>query len=166
MFSDYFFLFPQSFLVSVFLTCSSVIHSFWHAEGSCLTLSHTHALTRTHILYLILTSCTLPYSCAVWHWAIRILKCKATNGRLLMLSTNTSHTPAPNLFISVKICVHVCMWVHDVRFMVPTKSHDKETHIHTHSQTNSKNYLPMAVKEASCVTVQWLGQGQWYNCFI
>lgn len=89
-----------------FLTCFSVIHLCLSGMQRALVSLSQHTHTPT-LLYLMLTSCTLPYSCAGWHWDIRILKFKATNGRLLMLSTNTYHTQAPNLFISFKSCACV-----------------------------------------------------------
>lgn len=161
MFSDYFFRSLNLFQCQSLLTCLSVIHSCLFGMQRALVFTHIHKLP---LLCLILTSCTLPYSCAVWHWDIRILKFKATNGRLLMLSTNTYHTQAPNLFISFKMCVYEYM-------MSGSEYHEtiswwRNTHTPTCSRTNSKNYLPMAVKGAGCVTVQWLGQGQWYNSFI
>lgn len=113
MFSDsYFFPFLQSFSVSVSLTCFSVIQSSPSGTHKCpclvLSLAHTHAqylTTQSHSHIMLHHVLSL---CAVWHWVIG--PCKAINGRLPVLSTNTFHTPSSNLFISVRrnvcICIH------------------------------------------------------------
>lgn len=90
-----------SHVLSVTHSCLTGIHTAPVLLSLCLshTLSHYYIAFSHH-------SASCSFSCSVWHWAIGILQCKATNGRLQMLSTNTPHTPAPNLFISVKICVH------------------------------------------------------------
>lgn len=172
MFSDSVFSFPQFVFSTVSLSHMFLCHTWVSLACSCNlpppSLSNTN-ISRSHIM---LHRVLYPSSCAVWHWAIRILKCMAANGRLQIQSTNTflTHTNIKPVEMSVHTSVCVFVYIRECDQRLKVMPHNliikkKHTKTITHTQ-KKKNYLPMAPKEASCVTVQWLGQGQWYTSFI
>lgn len=157
MFSNSFFLspFPSS---SVFLTCFAVTHLCLSGMHRTLSLthnlltsiSHSHIMLH-HVLYPLHVLCDIERSgslnaCSLMgdYWC-----------RVLIPLTHQNQTCSS---VSKK-CVHV------IRFQ-GTQFYDKEEMCTHKTNTHKKSDLPIAVKEGSCVTVQWLGQGQWYSSFI
>lgn len=73
----------------------------------------------------------------------------------MLLSTNTSHTPTPDLFISVQMCMCVCVCFRVCEQSRIAQSHDEEEdEEHIKQCKEKKEDVPIAVKEAGCMTVR------------